>query len=195
MPTRARSWIDNRQTSRPLTRISPDWRWARPAISSSSVVFPTPLRPTMATVSPALTDRLRRSTIVVGPQPPVRSTTSSTPRLASETRSAGISQINSAYVRRRHHVSGLAGHEYSTVDEYVDLGRKSPHHVHVVLDHQDSDLRWQAVDGVEQHPDLVGRDPGRRLVEQQHLGFERERDGDFEQPLHPIGNFRDPMVP
>src|SRR5260370_28548078 len=140
MPMRARPWIDNRQTSRPLTRISPDWCWARPAMSSSSVVFPTPLRPTMATVSPALTDRLRRSTIVVGPQPPVRSATSSTPRLASETRSAGISQIHSAHVSRRHHVGGWPGHEYATVDEHVDLGRKSPHHMHVVFDHQDGDL-------------------------------------------------------
>src|SRR5258708_5351820 len=142
MPMRARSWIDNRQTSRPLTRISPDCRWARPATSSSSVVFPTPLRPTMATVSPALTDRLRRSTIVVGPQPPVRSTTSSTLRLASESRSAGIPQIHRAHVRRSHHVGWWAGHKYSPVDEYVDLGRKSPHHVHVVLDHPDGGLRW-----------------------------------------------------
>src|ERR1700730_16718891 len=108
-------------------------------MSSSDVVLPTPLRPTMATVSPAPTDRLRRSTIVVGPHPPVRPTRSSIARPAGEARLPGTSQIDGAYIGRGHHVGRRAGHQYPAVHKHAHLGREAAHHVHVMLYHQDGD--------------------------------------------------------
>ena len=52
------------------------------------------------------TERLSRSTMVVGPQPPVRPTISSTVRLAGETRLAGRAEIHRAHLGRRHHIGG-----------------------------------------------------------------------------------------
>ena len=77
----------------------------------------------------------------------------------------------------------------------VDLGREATHDVHVVLDHQNGNLGWQARDGIKQYADFVGRYPSRGLVEQQHLGFERQRKSDLQEPLFAIGNFSHSTVP
>src|SRR5437764_13609089 len=110
--------------SRPFRRISPDRCLALPAISSSKVVLPTPLRPTTATVSPAATERTSRSTMVVGPHPPVRPTTSSTVCLAGKARLSGGTEIHRAHLGRSHHLGGRSHRKHSTCDEDVDLRRE-----------------------------------------------------------------------
>src|SRR5262245_21773162 len=115
-------------------RISPERSWARPAMSSSNVVLPTPLRPTTATVSPAAIERSRRSTMVVGPQPPVRPTTSSTVRSASKAGLPGHAEVHRAHLGPSHHLAGRPYGEHPAMDQDVDLGREAPDHVHVMLD-------------------------------------------------------------
>src|SRR5471030_3130617 len=61
MPTSRRSWaraaLPGRPTSWPQTSIVPPWIVSRPAMQRSRVLFPEPLRPTMATVWPSATSK------------------------------------------------------------------------------------------------------------------------------------------
>src|SRR5471030_1184587 len=61
MPTSRRSWacaaLPGRPTSWPQTSIVPPWTVSSPAMQRSRVLFPEPLRPTMATVWPSATSK------------------------------------------------------------------------------------------------------------------------------------------
>src|ERR1700752_605013 len=108
--------------SPPPIMMAPLFRWARPTISSSKVLLPTPLRPTTATVSPAATCRLRSSTTRVGPQPPLNLRVSSMGRLPVEALLAGCAQVHRLHVGGRHDVLGLARHQQRAVDEHRHFG-------------------------------------------------------------------------
>src|SRR5262245_51206133 len=194
MPRATRSWIASREISAPSSLIEPLRRLARPMSNSSRVVLPTPLRPTMATVSPAATVNEKSSTLSVGPQPPDRPEISSMARLPAEACAAGGPEVDRLHVGRRHHRLGRTGHQHPAMHQHRHLGGEAAHDLHVVLDQQDRDLRWQRVDRVEQDADLAGGNAGRRPVEKEDPGLECERDRDLYQPLTTIGDLSDRAV-
>ena len=71
--------------------------------------------------------------------------------------------------------------------------REAEHEVHVVVDDQHADVLRQRRHRVEDDVAFRARHAGGGLVEQQHLGFEPERDRELDQPLAPIGQFGDPV--
>ena len=56
-----------------------------------------------------------------------------------------------------------------------------------MVDDQYRDLGRQALDDIGDEVGLARRHAGRRLVEQQHLRRQPERDGNFDKPLASIG--------
>ena len=71
---------------------------------------------------------------------------------------------------------------------------EAEHNVHVVLDDEHADVLGQRLDGVENDVALGAGHAGGGLVEQEHLGFEAERDGELDQALAAIGQLGAPDV-
>ena len=63
-----------------------------------------------------------------------------------------------------------------------------------MLDDQDRDRRRQTIERLDQDARLAARNAGRRLVEQQHLRLERQRQRDLDEPLLAVGEQRHPLV-
>src|SRR5690349_21624779 len=110
--------------------MSPENRRARPMISSSNVVLPTPLRPITATVSPSPIRRSKSSTMVVRSQPPLRLRISSIGNARPEARLPRLAEVDGVDIRRGHDVVRRARHEHLPLHEYGDFGGESPHHLH-----------------------------------------------------------------
>src|SRR5207237_4238152 len=68
-----------------------------------------------------------------------------------------------------------------------DAIRKAEHDVHVVLDDEDGDVAGQRAEHFEDAARVLRGHARGGLVEQQHLGFEAERDGDLDQALPAVG--------
>ena len=67
IPARARAPARMRARSRPIHRRLPPCTRASPISVTSSVVLPTPFRPSSAIASPALTVKLQSSTTIASP--------------------------------------------------------------------------------------------------------------------------------
>ena len=80
---------------------------------------------------------------------------------------------------------GRALGQHATVAQHRYLGSDLEDDVHVVLDEDQRDLLAlpQVVDALDHPPALVGAHAGGRLVEQQDLGIEHQRERDIEQLL------------
>src|SRR5216684_1392155 len=101
--------------------------------SSSRVLLPTPLRPTIDTVSPGATVRLKSSMISVGPQPPNNAQISSMAWRQPKARSPAFSEIDGLHIGRCHDLERRAGHHHLAVHHHCHLGCETPHDLHVVL--------------------------------------------------------------
>ena len=106
----------------------------------------------------------------------------------------GLPEIDRANVRVGADLLRRALGEHRAAHQHGDLLGEAEHQVHVVIDDQHADAFRQRVDGVEDDVALGARHAGRRLVEQQHLGLQSERDGQLDQPLAAIGQFRNGLV-
>src|SRR6185312_6684968 len=78
--------------------------------------------------------------------------------------------------------------------QHGDAPRQAEHQIHVVLDDQQREVRRQVFDDVNDDAAFRRRHPGRRLVEQQHVRLEPERDRDLDETLTPIRQFADQPV-
>src|SRR5499426_767250 len=156
--------------------MSPAWKVVRPMTVARSVVFPTPFRPSTASELRSRSTNATSSRTTVSPYPartPARLSASAMPLPEVDLVHAPVG----ADLGRR----SLA--QYLALHQYRDPLREAEHDVHVVLDDEDRDVGRQRVEHLQDPLRFERRHAGRGLVEQQHLGLEPERDGDFDQAL------------
>src|SRR5438445_12918656 len=176
MPRRLRSYTGSDWIARPIALISPAWKVVCPMMVASSVVLPTPLRPSTASEPRSGTSSATSSRITVSPYParsPCR-------RSASGMR---LAQVDVAHAPVGGDLVGPAFDQHLPLHEHRDASREAEHEIHVVLDDQDGDVARQRAEDLEDAAGVVRRHAGGRLVEQEHARLEAERDGDLDQAL------------
>src|SRR6478672_4949816 len=167
-----------------------------PMIDFSVVVLPAPLRPSRVTTSPAFTSKLIPCRMWDSPYQASRLRTwRMFPPVAAL---AGASAIA---------VSGMTGSQIGFLDAFVlgefavvalrkhlparqhgdDVGEIG-HDAQIMLDHQDGVFRRDALDQRRDLVDVLVAHAGHRLVQQHHLGVERERRCDLERALAAVGH-------
>src|ERR1700722_10670482 len=165
---------------RPDNEISPSWRVVWPRMVASSVVFPTPLRPSTASVFPVATENDTRSSTTVSPYPAVRSRTFSSSDIEVRTKiDFAHAWIGGDFIRR-------AFEQHRATNQHRDALSETKHQIHVVFDHQHRHTRGQLLDDVQDDAAFAARHPGSRLIEQQHRRLNRKRDRDFHQALFAV---------
>jgi hypothetical protein len=100
---------------------------------------------------------------------------------------AGLTQIDGTHPIVGHHVLRRAGHQDRSANEYRHVTGESPHHLHVMLDHQDGDLLGQLLDHIEQLSGLASGNSSGWLVEHQNFWLQAQCQCDFHQPLPTVG--------
>src|SRR5205823_7185436 len=175
MPRRLRSYTGSVWIARPMALISPAWKVVCPMMVASSVVLPTPLRPSTASEPRSGTSSATSSRITVSPYParkPVRRSASGMRRLA---------EVNVAHAPICSNLLGPPLDQDLALHQHGDALREAEHEVHVVLDDQDRDVAGQGGEHLEDAPRVLRRHAGRRLVQQEDFRLEAERDRDLDQ--------------
>src|SRR5262249_11940020 len=174
-PSRLRRCAGSASTRAPWRKISPPCSVVKPHNVSISVVLPTPLRPITTTISPRATAKSTPCSTRAWPYPASRPLTAS----------AGTSDANVdlPHARVITHAFGRVLHHQRAGCEHRHAIRIAEHEVHVVLDEQNRGVPGQDRQLAKQLVPLFGREPRRRLVEQQQLRPQRQRQRDLEQPL------------
>src|SRR3954462_2753464 len=98
-----------------------------------------------------------------------------------------FTEIDRAHPRVAGDVLRRAFDQNLSLHEHGDALREAEDKVHVVLDDQDRNVGGQGSEHVQNATRVLARHAGRRLVEQQHLRLEAERDGDLNQALAAVG--------
>src|SRR5438093_3377365 len=136
---------------------------------SSSVLFPTPLRPSTARLPFSGTSSETASSTTASPYPARTALSAS-----SGSAMAPSAEIDLAHARIGGDLLRRALGEDAAADHDDDPAREPEHDVHVVLDEQHGDVGGEPRDRGEQAGALVARHARRRLVEQEHLRPGRE---------------------
>src|SRR6218665_2222804 len=168
---------------RPCNVISPPGGLIMPEMARMVVVLPAPLEPISVTTWPRGTSSEMPCSTCTLPYPPSRFL------MCSMVKSWCLSCRRAAEVgfddlRVGLYVGGPAFGNLLAKVQHQDLVANAHHHVHVVLDqdHGDAVVANLADDG-HQFLDVRRRQSRRRLVEQQQLRRQRQRAGNFQQPL------------
>src|SRR6478736_2806430 len=195
MPIRAILSDEARVMSSLLKRIEPVRLPMIPITDFSVVVFPAPLRPSSVTTSPAFTLKLTPWRMWDSPYQASRFLTSRTcvpvdVAVASAIFKSGMTgpQIGFLDPLVFRQLGIIAFRQHLAARQHRDDVRKVGHHAQIVFDHQDGVLGRDALD---QRRDLVNvfvAHAGHRLVEQHHLGVERQRCRNFKCALASIGH-------
>src|SRR3982075_4235180 len=140
----------------------------RPMMERMKVVLPIPFRPSSATISPAPTSSETPRTTIASPYPLYSSRTSSMTRLPEiDFLNPGVAA--NAFRRLLHTNAAFehAGHEVANPERQI----------HVVFDQHHGNGAVERTNDVRNHRALRRREPGGRLVEQQHSrrGNQRQR--------------------
>ena len=85
------------------------------------------------------------------------------------------------------HVRVVAFGQHLAAREHRDVVGQRGDDRKIVLDHEHRAIDRDSLDQRRDPLDVLVRHAGRRLVEQQHLGLERERGRDLERTLAPVG--------
>src|SRR5262245_7335756 len=161
-------------SGRPRNAISPEWNVVWPMIVASSVVLPTPFRPSTASELRSASANPMSSSTTVSPYP--ARTWSSRRASAMPVPFPEVHLVHPPVggdLRRR------PLHQHLPLDEDGDPLGKPEHELHVVLDDEDCDVRRQPPEDLEDQLRFYLRHPRRRLVEQQHPRLQPERDRDL----------------
>src|SRR5262245_20936215 len=181
MPCRAMRFDLRPINSSPWNLIEPRRLASMPMMARMVVVLPAPLRPSKVTTSPEFTSKLMPCRTWLSPYQPLRSRT-----------------LSSASAMTRPHVGfddlGVLG-DLGVVTFGQDFGprqhgdplRQVGNHRQVVLHHQDGAVLGNAPDQRRRALDIFRTHAGHRLVEQQHVRIERQRGGNLEGALAPVG--------
>src|SRR5438477_4774819 len=167
--------------SRPFSRIAAVLcRW-RPMTQRSSVVLPAPFRPTSVTSSPSPTcSGTSRSAWAS----PYRAESPSTSRTGLGMRLPQV-RGHDRGVLPNHGVAALRDHPPLLQDDHLvgELGD----HTHVVLDEHDGPAGVRFSYQVDRAPDILDSHARGRFVEQEQTRVERDRKGELERALLPVG--------
>src|SRR6516225_10314557 len=155
---------------------------------ASKVVLPTPFRPSTANVWPGATAREISSSTTVSPYPAETSSSTSPAPLFMP---AALPEVDAANLPIGGDRLGRAFDQYTALDQDGDPLCNAKDQIHIVLDDQQRDVLWQPLDGLDDPAALARRNSGRRLVEQQNLGRQRERHRNLDQPLAAIRKHAD----
>src|SRR5882724_4011852 len=104
-----------------------------------------------------------------------------------------LAEVNLVHASVLPDLVGGAFDQYLTLHEHGDAPGEPEDQIHVVLDDQDRDFLGQLVEHLENAMRLERRHARCRLVEEQHLGFQAERDRDLDQTLLPVGQVEDAL--
>src|SRR5512145_334941 len=156
-------------------------------IVANSVDLPTPFRPRTVRVESAESVSETPSSTTVSPYPAETSASLSASAMTA------LAEIDLAHTGVGGDLRRRALDQHRALDHYGDRASEAEHQVHVVLDDQHGDAGGKTVDHLEDDGALVGRHACRRLVEQQHLGPQAQRDGDLDQALAAVGELFDQL--
>src|SRR5579884_3993398 len=178
-------------SSRPSKRIEPDRRSTIPMIDLSVVVLPAPLRPSSVTTSPSRTSKDTPCRMCDSPYQACKSSTASS---GAATSSMPHPEIGLAHLRIAGDALIISFRQHAAARQYRDPIGQIRNDREIMLDHEYGAVCGDAPDQVRDAVDVLVTHPGGRLVEQQHLRIERERGGNFQCALAPIGQLdRDPV--
>src|SRR5689334_11152994 len=143
--------------------ISPAVAAISPVMVRSRVVFPTPFRPRRATSSPSATSAVMSWSTGVCPYP------------AETLRSWSIvdrpAEVDVEYLLVLAQLFDGAATEDGTLVQHHHVRVELPDEVHVVFDDDDRRALREVLDEAHRPAGLLARHPGRRLVQQDHLGM------------------------
>src|SRR3984957_20640134 len=202
IPIRAILSEEGRMISWSLKRIEPVRLPMMPMIDFSVVVLPAPLRPSNVTTSPAFTLKSMPWRMWDSPYQASRFCTSRIfPPVAS--REVGFVAVAASAI----FTSGMTGPQIGFLDPLVlgkvgiiafrqhmsagqhgDDVREIGDDAQIMFDHQDGVFRGDALDQRGDLVDVFMAHAGHRLIEQHHFRIERQRGGDFQRTLAPIGH-------
>src|ERR1700710_1498154 len=187
-PTRMRAILsdEDRAMSWPPKRIEPVRLPMMPITDFSVVVLPAPLRPSRVTTSPAFTLKLMPCRMCDSPYQASRFFTSSTaaPAPCGEAGLvAGSAVFRSGMPRSQigfldplvlGELGVIAFRQHVTAGQHGDDVGQVGDHAQIVLDHQDGVFGGNALDQRGDLVDVLMAHAGHRLVQQHHLGIERQ---------------------
>src|SRR3989449_8048627 len=177
MPRRATLLEARPIVSTSRNRIEPCRRPTMPMIAFMVVVLPAPLRPRSVTTSPSRTSNSMPCRMCDSPYQAFK------PLTASSRSAMAGAQVGLDHLRIFRNAGVVAfGEDLAALQDRDPVGKRR-HHREIVLDHQDRAVGRHAPDERRDALDVGVRHAGGRLVEQHHLGVERERGGDLERAL------------
>src|SRR6266480_2701427 len=180
MPRRATLLEARPIVSTSRNRIEPWRRPTIPMIDFSVVVLPAPLWPRSVTTSPRGTSNCMPCRTCDSPYQAFK------PSTASSTSAMAGSQVGLDHLRILRNGGVVAfGEDLAALQDRDSIGKRR-HYREIVLDHQDRAVGRHALDKRRDALDVGMHHARGRLVEQHHLGVERERGGDLERALAPV---------
>src|SRR5580704_9842354 len=185
MPRRAMAWRGSAVRSSPRKRIVPLRLRTMPRMARKVVVLPAPLRPISESVSPSRRSKEMPCSTWLSPYQALRSSIS---RRAPSMGMLG-SHIGGAHplIGRNLGIASL-GQDLAALQD-GDAVAKIGHHREIVLDHHHGAPLRHLAHEIDDAWQFLPADASHGLVEEQHLGIERERGRDLERALSPIGEF------
>src|SRR6266508_5211135 len=171
-PRRARRWAGSPVIAAPSSVIVPAVGRCRPIRQRSSVVLPAPLRPTSVTTSPCATRIDTSCSTCASPydaDTPLTSSSGLTPEVGVDHPVVGA-----------HLVVRALDQDLAALQDRDPVGQPGDD-AHVVLDQDDGAAGADPAYELDGAVDVLDAHPGGRLVEQQHLRVECERERQLER--------------
>src|SRR5579859_794208 len=180
MPARPTLSDDRPMISLPSNRMLPVRRPVRPMMARKVVVLPTPLRPSSVTTSPFGTSKSMPCRMCDSPyQASSPEIFSSGSAMRAILRGGGADiGFDDLGMLRNGFVIALG--QYFAARQHGDRVGQIRHDLEIMLDHQHGAALGDLADQMADALDILAAEPGHRFVEQQHLGIERQRCGDFQ---------------
>src|SRR5712691_5632373 len=152
---------------------------------ASSVVLPTPFRPSTARAPRSGSSRAMSSSTTVSPYP------ARTSRRLSASGMVLLAEINLMHAPVLGDFFRRPLDQHFALHQDGDALREAEHEIHVVLDDEDRDVLGQIVQHLQDAMRFQRWHARGGLVEEQHAGFQAERDRDFDQALLAVGQVED----
>src|SRR5579872_1509267 len=196
MPANARRKHGTPLSLWPSSVTSPACSVVWPMTVDSSVVLPTPFLPITLMHSPGARLSSMSSITTVSPYPAETPCRRSALAMMGHLMRplvrplAGLTEIDFAHPLIGFDLARRSLGEYGAADHHSDPVGETEHHIHVVLDDQHGDVLRQLIDGIEDDVAFGARYAGGRFVEQQHIRFQADGDGELDEALAAIGQFR-----
>src|SRR5215471_17541289 len=180
MPRRAISFAGRPISSAALKRTEPERLPTIPMIDFRVVVLPAPLRPSSVTTSPGKTSNETPCRMW---DSPYHACSPPTVRRAAAPANSSMPDPQIGFPHR-----GIGGHlavvalgEDAPARQHCDAVGQIGDDAEIVLDHEHGAVGGNRLDQRRDAVDVLVPHAGGRLVEQQHLGIERQRGGNLER--------------